>query len=136
MIKSVYSASDSISTKPSNSANRIAGAAPGFFSRLLKRVSRMVPSDFVTRSNQAYRTARSLYGLVSTLISSPGLTESRVHPSLVSHDVEGPDNVLPATGTVAQQRVRSYMAVPVVFRGDLLAVCYVDRFDRPLEKLV
>ena len=29
--------------------------------------------------------------------------------------------------TAVRQKVQSYMAVPVVFRGDLLAVCYVDR---------
>ena len=50
---------------------------------------------------------------------------------LISHNVHDPDNVLPPEATVAHMKIRSYMAVPVVFNGNLLAVCYIDRFDRP-----
>lgn len=35
----------------------------------------------------------------------------------------------PVEQTAVRQRVASYLAVPVIFRGDLLAVCCVDRFD-------
>ena len=56
---------------------------------------------------------------------------ARSRQPLVSHDVSEPAEALPASVSVERQGVRSYMAVPVVFQGDLLAVAYVDRFDRP-----
>lgn len=56
---------------------------------------------------------------------------ARTRQPLVSHDVSDPENQLTAAATVLHQKIASYMAVPVVFRGKLLAVCYVDRFDRP-----
>ena len=51
--------------------------------------------------------------------------------ALVAHDVYDSANVLAAGESVVAQRVRSYMAVPVVFRAQLIAVAYVDHLDTP-----
>ena len=45
--------------------------------------------------------------------------------------IVGDGEPVSADETAIRQQVRSYMAVPVVFRGELLAVCYVDRFEKP-----
>ena len=56
---------------------------------------------------------------------------ARTRESLVAHDVGDESNVLPASESVVAQRVQSYMALPVTFRGRLIAVAYLDRLDRP-----
>ena len=55
---------------------------------------------------------------------------ARTRQAIVAHDVDDPTNVLAPGESVVAQRVRSYMAVPVVFRGQLIAVAYVDLLDR------
>ena len=54
---------------------------------------------------------------------------ARTRQPLISHDVEDPANELAYEATILHQRIKSYIAVPVVFRGDLLGVSYIDRFD-------
>jgi len=68
-----------------------------------------------------------------TRVSSPGtwwVTSARTRQAVVAHDVDDPANVLAPGESVVAQRVRSYMAVPVSFRGQLIAVAYVDLLDR------
>lgn len=54
---------------------------------------------------------------------------ARTRQPRISHNVAAGGRERAADETAIRQQVRSYMAVPVIFRGDLLAVCYVDRFD-------
>jgi DNA-binding NtrC family response regulator len=56
---------------------------------------------------------------------------AQTRQALIAHDVHDVSNVLAAGGSVVAQRVRSYMAVPVVFRGQLIAVAYLDHLDTP-----
>jgi len=56
---------------------------------------------------------------------------AQTRQALIAHDVHDVTNVLAAGDSVVAQRVRSYMAVPVVFRGQLIAVAYVDQLDTP-----